>query len=453
MIANLFMKTLLRMSLGGTILLLLLLPVRTFLLKHQVRYRFFIWGLIGLRLILPVSIRTPVSLWNLAPMEVVSATETTTFHQPAGNIIYIVPRVPGGLPFWIYVGGMMIILLINLAKIIRLQITIKTSVHLCEQVYMSDYVDAAFVTGLFRPRIIVPSSAKSEDLHYIILHEQCHIKHRDQITRLISWIIVLLHWFNPFVWIGFYLLSTDIEIHCDECVVKKIGKEKIAEYAEVLLRWTTISNRRKRIFLGLGGGNLKKRLFYLSQTRKIGMGVLIISVIASAIVVLLCGTQAESSLPNVIERYYDQAYASWYNLEMENLDDVLDMNSIQSKNFVTALKSTVYKWQYTIDKGYFTGERRQNRIWYDYKSFEVSDDGEHATAVVDLFWIDDGTMPAYPEFVAFGENRFDFVRINGEWKISGHEYTDMYLFEKSKDKEIEFDKEDVIQEVESSYHS
>lgn len=104
-----------------------------------------------------------------------------------------------------------------------------------ENVYETDGIAAPFVFGLIRPRIYLPAHLQPEERRYVLAHEWVHIARKDYLVKLLFWGAVCLHWFNPFVWLSFKLMENDMEMSCDETVLKRLGEEVKQDYSRALL--------------------------------------------------------------------------------------------------------------------------------------------------------------------------------------------------------------------------
>lgn len=134
------------------------------------------------------------------------------------------------------------------------------------RVYTSCKIKSPAVYGIIKPRIILPEGYTDDNIELIIEHETTHIRHLDNLIRIIAVIIALVHWFNPFCWIFLKMLFIDIEMSCDECVINKIGERSAKDYAHTLLRSSEYSSV---VVSPFGGSNLKKRIENIITFRKI----------------------------------------------------------------------------------------------------------------------------------------------------------------------------------------
>ena len=128
-----------------------------------------------------------------------------------------------------------ILLAYSLCSGLLLRKRLSTAVRLEGRVYQADRIDSPFILGLFRTRIFIPWGMEERDLRYALAHEDCHIRRGDQWWRLLGWLILCLHWYNPLCWLAFFLMGRDMEASCDEAVLRKLGDVR-GEYSESLLR-------------------------------------------------------------------------------------------------------------------------------------------------------------------------------------------------------------------------
>ena len=146
-------------------------------------------------------------------------------------------------------------------------------------IYIADDIQSPFVKGIFKSVIYLPPGLKEEEQEYIILHEQCHIKRKDPLFKMLAFLALCIHWFNPLVWLAFVLANKDMEMSCDEAVLKKMGQEIRADYAASLLSLATGSRRIAGIPLAFGEGDTKSRIKNLAKWKKTASWMWVVSVI------------------------------------------------------------------------------------------------------------------------------------------------------------------------------
>lgn len=169
--------------------------------------------------------------------------------------------------------------------LVRLKKKIVGAVRLEDNIYLADHINAPFVLGLFSPKIYLPSTISRNAQTYIIQHEQFHIHRKDHFIKFLAFIALCLHWFHPLVWIAFLLSSEDMEMSCDEAVLRKTDSDIRADYASTLLSITT---GRKMIAYGslsFHQENTKGRIKNIMNYKKTAFGV---SGGIIAIVVTIC---------------------------------------------------------------------------------------------------------------------------------------------------------------------
>lgn len=246
------------------------------------------WLVVAFRLLCPVSVSTALSVFQM--LQLPSANMATNEYIPAnihdsqtGEVVNDSmpvsqknPNEPTGKPVLtakdlkesysrkiitiIWISGMMGITLYGAISILRLRKRLIGTWCIRENIYLSDYIDSPFVMGIWMPKIYLPSSLGEREKEYIILHEQIHIKRGDHIFRLLAFLCLTIHWFNPLVWIAFYLSAVDMEMSCDEAVMKKSSADIRAVYSGSLLQLATGKRFAIGTPLAFGEGNTKGRI-------------------------------------------------------------------------------------------------------------------------------------------------------------------------------------------------
>ncbi len=248
----------LRMSLAGSVVILGVLLLRLFLRRAPRKYSYFLWLAAVFRLCVPVSLPSPLSLFRLL-VKPVSAGEAAlearlspllpagTEALTVGNVApAAVPALPAareaaaGVAFpwlrllaWIWLAGVAALLLYSLISGIRLRLRLRTAIRYSGWVWQASGIASPFLLGLVRPRIYVPWGLEGEDLENALAHENAHLGRGDPWWRLLGWLTLCLHWFDPLCWLAFLLAGRDMELSCDEAVLARRGNA--GEYGESLL--------------------------------------------------------------------------------------------------------------------------------------------------------------------------------------------------------------------------
>lgn len=273
---NLFF-TVLGMSLTGSFVILFVLLARLALRRAPKIFSYALWAVALFRLLCPFAIESAFSL--LPSVRMVDAAgrggDTDQVIQVQTGIPALnsqvngfladhpyqegQPAVIGGspeenltpainqlgpVPDWrtvpaaIWLAGFAVLMGYSLFSLLRLRRRLIGSVSLEgeKDVRLADHIPSPFVLGLFRPAIYLPSGLPEGERDYILLHERTHIRRLDHVTRSLAWLAAAVHWFNPLVWLAFHLAGRDMEMSCDEAVLRKMGREIRADYSTSLLR-------------------------------------------------------------------------------------------------------------------------------------------------------------------------------------------------------------------------
>lgn len=198
-------------------------------------------------------------------------------------------------------GGVLMVLYEGMAYY-RLRRRLRGAVHMQDNIFRSDYIASPFVLGVLRPRIYLPSALGEQEQSYILLHEQCHIRRLDHVTRVLAFLALVIHWFNPLVWLAFVLSGRDMEMSCDEAVVKRLGEGIRADYSASLLGLATGRRIIAGMPLAFGEGDPAGRIRNLARWRKPAMHVVIVAA-------AFCGMLAVVLLTNPREKGQKQGSA------------------------------------------------------------------------------------------------------------------------------------------------
>ncbi|MCI8771649.1 MAG: hypothetical protein HFH73_11010 [Lachnospiraceae bacterium] len=277
---NMLLPTVLRMSLTGSIVILTVLFARVLLRRCPKVFSYLLWSVVLLRLLCPISFSAPLSLLQFVrtPIEAegkmrygierfvqhrntelaVSADKTAKRVKAAAvsempdmqNFVHMLITV--GTAIW-FIGAASISMY-GICSLVRLRRQLIGAVRLKDNIYLTDYVVSAFVLGIFRPRIYLPVMLSDLEQEYIILHERVHIHRKDYLVKVLAYTALALHWFNPLVWLAFRLLDKDMEMSCDEAVMKKMNRDIRTEYSASLLKLATGRKKLSVTLLHLAKG-------------------------------------------------------------------------------------------------------------------------------------------------------------------------------------------------------
>ena len=316
----------LNMSLTASVVILLLLLLRLPFKQAPKVISYALWGIVLIRLVCPVSLPSPASLfsWTEAPaveagqtMSAISYLPTVypTAEPEAAITAEADAAEPASVPqsskpdvreiaAWIWLAGALILAAWAAAAYFRLLLRLRSAVPLGERVYLAEQISTPFVLGLLRPRIYLPADLQEGERDYILLHERLHIRRGDHVTRLLAYGALCLHWFNPLVWLAYLLSGRDMEMACDEAVVKKLGAEIRADYAASILSLAT--GRKLAMPLAFGAGDPKGRIRNLARWKRPALWGILAAVLACAVLAVCLLTnpaprQEEAAAPRFPE--------------------------------------------------------------------------------------------------------------------------------------------------------
>ncbi len=337
------------MSLTGGIVIVLVLVMRLFLARLPKIFSYLLWGVVLLRLLCPVSfssglsvfqviahagiiqtegneaqalpLRFPSVNWNADSYADTNANNTSVFYvegktgsnaapMTALDVLYNKKEAdmsghdsPSNVQTVcaaVWLLGSMVLWLYSIVSIIRLKrqligaVPDQKSAH--NNIYLCDYIHTAFVMGVLHPRIYLPTTLTETERHYILLHEQTHIRRGDHVLRLLAFLALSLHWFNPLVWCAFFLSEKDMEMSCDEAVMRQMGTDLRAAYSASLLNLAS----GKKVFagapLGFGEGSVKSRIKNIMRYQKTAVFVAVPGfVLVGIVLVALASNPARDS--------------------------------------------------------------------------------------------------------------------------------------------------------------
>lgn len=185
-----------------------------------------------------------------------------------------------------WIAGMVCMALYGVIGYIRL----RRRTRVCEKkekgVWLCDHISEPFILGVFRPRIMLPSSIGPEDERYVLLHERAHISRGDHIWRVLAFALLALHWYNPLVWVCFFLFSRDTELACDERVVRENGEEIKKPYARTLIAYSAMPRKAFSASLTFGGKGIAARLQNMLHYKKPVVWVCVAFALTCAVIAL-----------------------------------------------------------------------------------------------------------------------------------------------------------------------
>jgi beta-lactamase regulating signal transducer with metallopeptidase domain len=296
------------MSVCGSAVIILALIIRFFLRAVSKKYTYLLWGIVGFRLLCPFGLNFQSIVNLLQGNEVGNIISRTEYiPQRIGTVILNTENSPQGIITLILVF-MLIIWLVGFIGMSLYEITsyilarkrLMTAVKRRDGVYETDRISTPFIFGLSRPKIYIPVGMSESELKYVLCHEYIHIKRKDYLIKFFAYFVLALHWFNPFVWLAFGLMSADMEMSCDEKVVASLGEAVRKEYAQVIFNLSQTKMKATRSMLTFGASNTRIRVVNVLNKKKFTqIGIVITAVICVFLVIGLISNSAVSSIFNI----------------------------------------------------------------------------------------------------------------------------------------------------------
>ena len=303
------------MSLTASVVILFVLLARLLLRRAPKVFSYALWIVVLFRLLCPVSFPSGLSLFSLVnapvsgqntleyippdivhtedpevdlPLPGVSAAGNQTLPYGEEQLAAVPLEAPVAIATWVWLFGIAGMLTYSVISLLRQRRKLVGSALLQDNIRLADQISSPFVMGLFRPKIYLPSSLPGSERDYIILHEQTHIRRGDHIVKLLAFAALCIHWFNPLVWVAFILSGKDMEMSCDEAVLRKLGPEIRGAYSQSLLNLATGRRFIAGTPLAFGEGDTRSRVKNALNWKKPAAWVVAAAVILCAAVILVC---------------------------------------------------------------------------------------------------------------------------------------------------------------------
>lgn len=326
MMEAVFIKVL-NMSISACWLILAVILLRLLLKKAPKWISVVLWGLVGLRLVLPFSLQSVLSL--IPSAEVISPSIGYAQHPEINSGVSVIDNAVnptlgtslaatpmnsvnpmqivlylGGL---VWVGGIVILLLYGLISYLRLRRKVAEAIPYEKNTWLCDQVKTPFILGVFRPRIYLSSGLNEEETAYVLAHEHAHLKRKDHLWKPLGFLLLTVYWFNPLIWVAYMLLCRDIEAACDEKVISDMGMMEKKAYANALV---SCSMQRRLILacpLAFGEVGVKERVKGVLNYRKPAFWIIVAALIACVVIAVCFLTNPKDDGPDLSFLNYKNA--------------------------------------------------------------------------------------------------------------------------------------------------
>lgn len=294
-----FLSKLLENSISASFLIAVILVLRLLLRKSPRWISCALWGFAGIRLVIPITIESALCLIPRFPRNFSHLTNVeseiivppvaspapasshieNTSAQGNADILSILALV------WL-IGALGIFTYSVISAVITSRKVIG-SVCKKDNVYLCDNISTPFVMGFIKPKIYLPSDISRKDIRCVITHEKAHIDRLDYITRPLGFTILCLHWFNPLVWVAYIMFCRDVELACDEKVVKRMSVKEKKNYSKALIRCSAPKAYIKASPIAFAEVGVKKRIVSVLNYKKPALWIMLLS-LAVCLFVPLC---------------------------------------------------------------------------------------------------------------------------------------------------------------------
>lgn len=303
-----FLK-LLNRNIATSWLILAVIVLRLFMRKAPKRMTCILWGMVAFRLVFPFAFESMFSMIPSAetiPAQGIYSNNSVAANEPyhfqlqsgiqsidgavnpiAGETTGSTMRSQIDLFAWIWLAGVILILLYATIGYLRMRRKVREAVLLRDNIWLCDAVLSPFILGIIRPQIYLPSDISEEQMNYVLAHEQVHLKYKDYWWKPLGFLLLAVYWFNPLVWAAYPLFCRDIELACDETVVKNMKTEEKKAYSYALV---SCSMQQKMVMvcpLAFGEVGVKERIKTVLNYRKPAFWTIAVAV-AACVVVAVC---------------------------------------------------------------------------------------------------------------------------------------------------------------------
>ena len=347
MLKNIFVY-LLHNSIAVCVVILTVFAVRLFLRRAPKKYSYILWAIVGIYLLCPIRLSSPISIYSLinnvsdtflehhslplnaknfadknktyneknqktkdsnkSKFDNVSSTNKNQKTKQNQNNTAGTENISQSLTVtttaYIWLCGCIVLLVRNLFLIWRTKQTVLMAIRRKDNIYESEYISTPFVLGIVRPKIYIPFNLSEQEREYILKHEQYHIRRKDQIIKICAYILCVIYWFQPLIWFAYFVMIRDMEMSCDEYVLKNSKSDIRAAYSTSLLKLATKTEDFNAGLPAFGESDIRKRVKNIMKFNAKKKWVSVVAAIAVVIVGVSCLTKAavktDANNPNKI---------------------------------------------------------------------------------------------------------------------------------------------------------
>ncbi len=304
---NVLLLKIVNMSISASWLILAILVLRLLSKKAPKWINVLLWGIVAVRLICPFTFESDISLVPSAEtiplnIEMEDAPVIDSGIEAINNVVNPVisdyftpqPATPvNPLQIWIllasvvWLTGMTGMLLYAFISYFRIRSKVSTAVLYRDNIFQSENVVSPFVLGMIRTRIYLPYKIAQQELEHVIAHENAHIERKDHWWKPLGFLLLAIHWLNPLMWVAYVLLCRDIELACDEKVIRKLDNEQRADYTQALVNCSVNRRMIAACPLAFGEVSVKERVKNIMNYKRPAFWIIGLSLVV-CIAVAVC---------------------------------------------------------------------------------------------------------------------------------------------------------------------
>jgi beta-lactamase regulating signal transducer with metallopeptidase domain len=308
---------LLDLSLTALPVMAAVLLARPCLRRTPKKYSYALWAVVGFRLLCPVSLPSPMSLFNTAPVQTARENAQIAVQQwgqtasgysqvppaagnvggntaGAGNLPSMVQSGPSSMEILavVWAVGLAAMLVWAAVSYLHVRRSVRQGVLLEDGIFQCDGLKTPFVLGCFRPKIYVPFRMEKDELAHILLHERTHLRRLDPWWKLLGFGILAVYWWNPAVWLCHFLFCRDMEMSCDEAVLRKMGPEVKRSYSLSLVSFAAGRHFSVAGPLAFGESDAKTRVKNILRWKRAAPTAVFLALALCLLAAVICGTDA-----------------------------------------------------------------------------------------------------------------------------------------------------------------
>ncbi len=332
--------TVFEMSIKASVVMAFVLLFRMLLSKAPKRFSYLLWSVVGVRLLVPFGISSNFSIFSIfkgiskgdiqsiqkGSVAVEQAVESGASWGISGDMAVWVTVLR--VAQWTWLIGLAVMLVYGIVSYVRMHRRMNTAMLLEGNIFESDRIESPFALGIISPKIYLPVGLNPIQQGCIVAHEKYHIKRLDHIVKLVSFLLLSLHWFNPLCWVAFRKMTMDMEMSCDEGVLGKSNDEALKKvYSKTLL---AIGSSNRKIVpnpVSFDGGVAKKRILHILKYKAPKVSTVAVCYVLCLVVIFACSTdtKADEMISSVTDKA-SEIVSSVENGDGSNLSENVEMS-------------------------------------------------------------------------------------------------------------------------------